>query len=90
MASHWIDDRLNERIWIEDGMLYQFIQISFVAGLNNRHVDERATVYIMDLSPEFTGIFYDYTNPIFYKHLKSRGITFKEETIDFKIRNGRI
>lgn len=130
MASHWIDDRLNERIWIEDGKLYQFIQISFAAGLNSRHADERATVYIMDLysvrnakydpksgriefntigkgikyadyqtnkverqwdlPPEFTGIFYDYTNPSLYKHLKSIGIMFKEETIDFKIRDGRI
>ena len=130
MASHWIDDRLNERIWVEDGKLYQFIQISFAAGLNIRHADERATVYIMDLHsvrnakydsksgriefntigkgidyadyqtnkverqwdlpPEFTGIFYDYTNPSLYEYLKSIGITFEEETIDFKIRDGRI
>lgn len=130
MASHWIDDRLNERIWIEDGKLYHFIQIAFAAGLNSRHADERATVYIIDLQSirnakydqksgriefnatgtgidyadyqtnrieqqwelysDFTGIFYDYTNPSLYEYLKSIGITFKEETIDFKIRDGRI
>ena len=49
MASHWIDDRLNERIWVEDGRLYQFIQMNFAAGLNYRSADERANLYIMDL-----------------------------------------
>ena len=49
MASHWIDDRLNERIWVEDGRLYQFIQINFAGGLNYRSADERANLYIMDL-----------------------------------------
>ena len=49
MASHWIDDRLNERIWVEDGRLYQLIQMNFAAGLNYRSADERANLYIMDL-----------------------------------------
>ncbi len=49
MASHWIDDRLNERIWVEDGRLYQFIQMNFAGGLNYRSADERANLYIMDL-----------------------------------------
>ena len=49
MASHWIDDRLNERIWVEDGRLYQFIQMNFAGGLNYRSADERASLYIMDL-----------------------------------------
>ena len=49
MASHWIDDRLNERIWVEDGRLYQFIQMNFAGGLNYRSADERANMYIMDL-----------------------------------------
>ena len=39
MASHWIDDRLNE----------QFIQMNFAGGLNYRSADERASLYIMDL-----------------------------------------
>lgn len=130
LAAHWIDDRLNERIWVEDGKLFHFIQIAFAAGLNSRHADERATVYVIDLQsvrnakydsksgriefnaigtgidyadyqtnkiaqqwklpPEFTGIFYDYTNPSLYEYLKSLGIVFKEDTIDFKIRDGRI
>ena len=49
MASHWIDDRLNERIWVEDCRLYQFIQMNFAGGLNYRSADERANLYIMDL-----------------------------------------
>ena len=49
MASHWIDDRLNERIWVEDGRLYQFIQMNFAGGLNYRSADERANLYIIDL-----------------------------------------
>lgn len=50
MSSHWVQDRLNERIWIRDGYLYQFIQKAFSGGLNYRHTDETATVYMMDLS----------------------------------------
>ena len=49
MSSHWIEDRLNERIWVEDGRLYQFIQMNFASGLNYRSADERANLYIMDL-----------------------------------------
>lgn len=50
MSSHWIEDRLNEKIWVRDGYLYQFIQKAFSGGLNYRRADERATVYAMDLS----------------------------------------
>ena len=49
MSSHWIDDRLNERIWVEGGRLYQFIQMNFAGGLNYRTADERANLYIIDL-----------------------------------------
>ena len=49
MSFHWIDDRLNERIWVEDGRLYQFIQMNFAGGLNYRSADERANLYIMDI-----------------------------------------
>ena len=130
MASHWIDDRLNERIWIENGYMYHFIQTSFAAGLNSRSADQRATVYMIDinsirnakydpksgriefnaigrgvsyanymtqeierqweLSPQFTGIFYDYTNPGLYEYLKGIGVKFTLQTIDFKISDGRI
>lgn len=50
LTSHWISDRLNERIWIEDGCLYHFIQTAFAAGLNYRHADERANLFVIDLS----------------------------------------
>ena len=49
MSSHWIEDRLNERIWVEDGRLYQFIQMNFAGGLNYRTADERANLYIIDI-----------------------------------------
>ena len=49
MSSHWIDDRLNERIWVENGRLYHFIQMNFAGGLNYRTADERANLYIIDL-----------------------------------------
>lgn len=130
MASHWIDDRLNERIWIENGYMYHFIQTAFAAGLNSRSADRRATVYEINLSsimnakydpksgriefnatgigfdyidyttqeidqhwelpPQFTGIFYDYTNPGLYDYLKGIGVKFTLQTIDFKISDGRI
>lgn len=130
MASHWIDDRLNERIWVENGYMYHFIQTSFAAGLNSRSADRRATVYeinlrsIMnakydpksgriefnaigrgvdyadymtqrieqqwELPPQFTGIFYDYTDPGLYDYLKGIGVKFTLQTIDFKISDGRI
>lgn len=48
-TSHWIDDRLNEQIWIEDGKMYHFIQMNFAAGMNYRTADERAALYIIDL-----------------------------------------
>ena len=49
MSSHWIDDRLNERIWVENGRLYQLIQMNFAGELNYRSADEQANLYIMDL-----------------------------------------
>lgn len=49
MSSHWINDRLNERIWVENGRLYHFIQMNFAGGLNYRTADERANLYIIDL-----------------------------------------
>ena len=130
MSPHWIDDRLNERIWVENGRLYQFIQMNFAGGLNYRSADERANLYIMDidtihnarhdpksgriefnalgegifyddypagvirdrweLKEDFVGIFYDYTDPSLYEYLKSVGVKFSEETIQFRIRDARI
>ena len=130
LASHWIDDRLNEQIWVKDGYLHQFIQKSFAAGANYRRADERATVYEMEiasihnakydpksgriefnavgrgvryadyqtgaidkqwhLTPQFTGIFYDYTEPSLYAYLSERGIEFTQCTIDFKLNDARV
>lgn len=49
-TSHWVTDRLNEQIWIEDGMLNHFIQTSFAAGINSRNADEKGYLFLMDIS----------------------------------------
>lgn len=50
LSSHWIQDRLNERIWIENGILYHFVQTAFAAGWNIRHADSTARIYEYHLS----------------------------------------
>ena len=49
-TSHWIMDRLNERLWIKDGILYHFIQTSFAAGINSRSADEKAYLFAMNIN----------------------------------------
>lgn len=49
-SSHWIQDRLNERVWIEGNQVYHFMQTSFAAGLNTYNADERAYLFVMDIS----------------------------------------
>lgn len=58
LSSHWLMDRLNERIWIADGYMYHFVQTAFAAGLNSRRSDERAYLFIMDLKT-ITSAMYD-------------------------------
>ena len=43
-----------------------------------------------ELKEDFVGIFYDYTEPSLYEYLKSVGVKFSEETIQFRIRDARI
>lgn len=129
LTSHWVDDRLNERIWIEDDILNHFVQTSFAAGINARHADERGYLFAIDISSiheakydkdskriefkanghgyhyadvvkksidkdwllkEYNAVFYDYMEPCLYEVLKSKGIHFEIETLDFKIRDSRI
>ena len=49
-SSHWIQDRLNERIWIDGNQLHHFLQTAFAAGLNIYNADERAYLFVMDIS----------------------------------------
>lgn len=49
-SSHWIQDRLNERVWIETNQIHHFVQTSFAAGLNTYNADERAYLFVMDIS----------------------------------------
>lgn len=37
LVSHWIQDRLNERLKIDEYLLYHFV--SFASGLNSRKAD---------------------------------------------------
>lgn len=50
LTSHWIQDRLNERIWIENDILYHFMQVAFGTGWNYRNTDSTAYVFEMDIS----------------------------------------
>lgn len=50
LTSHWVDDRLNEKIWIEENVLNHFVQTSFAAGINTRHADERGYLFAIDIS----------------------------------------
>ena len=102
MSSHWIQDRLNERIWVEDMDLDTIHnakydpksgRIEFNAlGEGIFYNDYQAGVIRerWDLKEDFVAIFYDYTEPSLYEYLKSVGIKFSEETIPFKIRDARI
>lgn len=49
LTSHWLQSRLNERLWVEDGHLFHFVQTPFAAGLNYRHADSRAYLFSMDI-----------------------------------------
>lgn len=99
MSSHWIDDRLNERIWTESGKMYHFIQMNSAGGINYNAFGKgffysdyrtKSIKHQWNLKSGFVGIFYDYTEPSLYEYLKSVGVAFKEETIRFKIRDARI
>ena len=57
MASHWIDDRLNERIWVEDGRLYQFLYIMDLDTIHNAKYDPKSGRIEFNALGE--GIFYN-------------------------------
>lgn len=57
-SSHWIQDRINERVWIEGEQLYHFLQTSFAAGLNTYNADEKAYLFVMDI-PSINNARYD-------------------------------
>lgn len=44
-ASHWIQDRLNDRMWMDNNTLYYFQQVAFAAGLNSRSADRTGYVF---------------------------------------------
>ncbi len=50
LASHWIQDRLNEKLWMDDSALYHFQQVAFAAGLNSRNVDSTGYTFVMPFS----------------------------------------
>lgn len=83
LASHWIQDRLNEKLWMDENALYHFQQVAFAAGLNSRNADSTGYHYsdakkqIIDREWPLNGyeaIFYDYFEPSLIDILKSKGI----------------
>ena len=50
LASHWIQDRLNEKLWMDENALYHFQQVAFAAGLNSRNADSTGYTFVMPLS----------------------------------------
>ena len=50
LASHWIQDRLNEKLWIDEDALYHFQQVAFAAGLNSRNADTEGYTFVMPLN----------------------------------------
>lgn len=129
-TRRWIKDRYNERIWVEDGKLYHFMQKPIGMGINKFRIDLSAYLFISDLyaitnaryddktgrmeiasrgeyiyysdfltqtvqdagmlPEDFTDIYYDYTEPSLYESLKSAGVHFTVEPINFSIFDSRI
>ena len=50
LASHWIQDRLNEKLWMDENALYHFQQVAFAAGLNSRNADSTGYAFVMPFS----------------------------------------
>lgn len=50
LSSHWIQDRLNKRIWVKDGILKHFVQKAVSAGWHFRRSDLRALIYEYDIA----------------------------------------
>ena len=50
LASHWIQDRLNEKLWMDENALYHFQQVAFAAGLNSRNADSTGYTFAMPFS----------------------------------------
>ena len=56
LASHWIQDRLNERLKIDEYLLYHFV--SFASGLNSRKADSSGCIFVFELYT-ITNVKYD-------------------------------
>lgn len=50
LASHWIQDRLNEKLWMDENALYHFQQVAFAAGLNSRNADSTGYTFVLPFS----------------------------------------
>lgn len=50
LASHWIQDRLNEKLWMDENALYHFQQVAFAAGLNSRNDDSTGYTFVLPFS----------------------------------------
>lgn len=50
LTSHWIQDRLNEKLWMDEDSLYHFQQVAFAAGLNSRNADSTGYTFVLPFS----------------------------------------
>lgn len=79
LGSRWIDDRLNEKLWVQDGNLYHFLQKAFSSGLAYRMTDERAVVHVIFLSSIKNAI-YDPKSGRIEFNACGKGIIYKDYT----------
>lgn len=49
LSSHQIQDRLNEKLWMDSDNLFHFQQVAFAAGLNARHADTTGYTFMFSL-----------------------------------------
>lgn len=79
LGSRWIDDRLNEKLWVQDGNLYHFLQKAFSSGFAYRMADERAVVHVIFLSSIKNAI-YDPKSGRIEFNACGKGIIYKDYT----------
>ncbi len=79
LGSRWIGDRLNEKLWVQDGNLYHFLQKAFSSGFAYRMADERAYVHVIFLSSIKNAI-YDPKSGRIEFNACGKGIIYKDYT----------
>ncbi len=79
LGSRWIGDRLNEKLWVQDGVLYHFIQKAFSSGFAYRMTDDSAIVYMIFLA-SIKNARYDPKSGRIEFNACGKGIAYKDYT----------